>query len=159
MSWLPAGLLCWAYHAMGRAQIAYSLQASSPEEFQTQQSHPSPWFPLRGRRKWWGYKPRILVIDLSFHSNKNGRTSLVVAMDKNLSANAEVMGSTPSPEQFHMPRRNSAHVPQLLKPTCSRAGEHNSWSSHDYSLCSTARKTTSVRSPCTARKSSPALRN
>ncbi|KAJ8787544.1 hypothetical protein J1605_022859 [Eschrichtius robustus] len=39
------------------------------------------------------------------------------AVVKNLPANAGDAGSSPGPGRSHMPRSNSARVPQLLKPT------------------------------------------
>ena len=40
---------------------------------------------------------------------------------KNLPANAGDMGLILDPGRFHIPRSNSACMPQLLKPLCSRA--------------------------------------
>ena len=50
-----------------------------------------------------------------------------------------------------------AHMPQLLSPqaTTTEPAHHNYWSPHTYSLCSTTREATAMRSPCTATKSSP----
>ena len=80
---------------------------------------------------------------------------------ENPPCNARDTGSIPGPGRFHMVQSNCAHVhsywasalepssqdswvhaPQLLKPLCT---------------CSATREATSMRSPCTLKKSSPHL--
>ena len=66
------------------------------------------------------------------------------AVVENLPANAGDTGSSPCLGRSHMPRSNWAREPQLL-------------SLRVWSLCSSTRVATIVRSPCTAMKSGPRL--
>ena len=52
------------------------------------------------------------------------------AVVKNLPANAGDTGSSPGPGRSHMPRSNSAHAPQLLKPKRLEPMLHDKRSHH-----------------------------
>ena len=67
-----------------------------------------PFYRAIHQRLW----PAKQLIQL-YTASKQGRTSLVVTVDKNPLANAGDMCSTPGPGRFHMPWNNKIHVPQL----------------------------------------------
>ena len=84
-------------------------------------------------------------------------------MVKNPPANAEDMGFIAGPGRSHMARGKWTHVPQLLSPTLEPTG-CNSWACRPqyWSLWlqspgATTGEAMSVRSLCTATKSSPCL--
>ena len=66
-------------------------------------------------------------------------------MVRNLPASAGNIDSIAGLERSHMLRSNEAHVPQLLNPCAAAMEAYTPWS-----LCSTAREATAVRSPHTA---------
>ena len=87
-------------------------------------------------------------------------------MVKNQPANAEDMGSIPSPGRFHMLQSNLARAPQLLS-LCSRAHEPqllkpvygNYWAQAPKSLCSATGEATARRSHAHNWRVAPACRN
>ena len=67
-----------------------------------------------------------------------------------LPASAGDMGSIPGPRRFHLPQGNKAHELQLLSPhaTTTKARE-------PYSLWSTTKEATTMRSLCTTIRERP----
>ena len=73
-----------------------------------------PWTEEPGRLQCMGCKESDTIEQLSLHFTGGPGV-------RNLPANAEDMGSIPGLRRSHMPQGNP--VPQLLKPTNSRARE------------------------------------